>query len=152
MPQSNTLLKTVSHSCSKWTELHPEQKKNTCPSSYLAPTTWSHRELQGITEETCIHEVTIKESRTDSKRVSNTSPACLQKVTPHNPNITNWWASLPLLLHLLALLRPETAGGRLPLGIRRKKGKMQKTMLVAWRCTRKDNPLWKRPAEHQKEE
>lgn len=73
------------------------------------------------------------QSKADRMRFSTTSPACTHRVTPHNPTITEGEASLPLLLHLLAQLRPETVGGRLPLGIRRKKGKMQKTMAVAWR-------------------
>lgn len=73
------------------------------------------------------------QSKADRMRFSTTSPACTHRVTPHNPTIMEGEASLPLLLHLLAQLRPETVGGRLPLGIRRKKGKMQKTMAVAWR-------------------
>lgn len=73
------------------------------------------------------------QSKADRMRFSTTFPACTHRVTPHNPTITEREASLPLLLHLLAQLRPETVGGKLPLGIRRKKGKMQKTMAVAWR-------------------
>lgn len=124
------------------------QTKSSCPGFYLAPAIWSHGKLDK-TDKTHIHEVNWRrEQDRQGESCPHFSSMFAESYTPQ-PSHHKAPRSLPLLLYLWGQLRPGTAGERLPLGMRRKQGKVQRTRPVAWRSTRKENPSGKRPAEQQ---